>query len=422
MEFVLNISIPDGVRVFNRAETYQLNIILDKVRNIFEKWGYDQIFLPSFEYFDVHEKGLGKDISKKVFKLVDRNTGDILALRADITSQIARYFSSLKNKSLPKRYFYMERVFRYESPKAGNLWERIQAGIELIGSKRLEADAEIIAVAAKTLKELGLEDFQIDINNIQLFKGIKKLLSLDNRSFSDFMSYIKFREIYNLENFCNELSVEKNLKEFLINIPRYQGDISLIKELRRKISTYRELEESFLQLEKIYSILEVYNLSDRVVFDLGEPKEFSYYTGIVFEIFVKDFEKPLGQGGRYDNLIGKYNGDFSATGFAFDIYNIWECLKKKNLLPEYRKKDFFIIDISEDKEIALSIARELREKNYTVARDIIDRDYKESIEFAFNEGFKYVLLIGVDRDKESIYIVTPEKKKKVKIKDFLEKV
>ncbi len=419
----MKIGIPDGVRVLNRKETFQINQIKEKIKDIFEKWGYEEIKLPYFEYFDVHEKGIGKSVSKKAFKIVDRTTGDILSLRADFTAQIARYFSSLKRKNIPKRYYYEGKVFRYETPKAGRLWEKLQMGIELIGVSHFEADAEVIAVASKALENLGIREFQIDISNVNLFKAIKEFLSMSEEEFSVFMTFVKNREIFSLEKFFEDKNIDTKIKNFLIKIPEYQGDISLIKGLKKEFSGIDSIQKSLQELEEIYKILKAYSIEDKIIFDLGEPKEFSYYTGIVFEIFIKDFSKPVGQGGRYDKLIGKYNGDYPATGFAFELFNLWEYLSKKGLLEKENKKDFYIIDITPDKEKAYYVAKTLREKGFTVARDIVDRDYRKSLMFAFEEGFKAVVLIGLDRDKESVYIYTnPEEYEKLEIKDFLEKV
>lgn len=419
----MKIGIPDGVRVFNREETFQIRKIENQIKRSFELWGYEEIILPSFEYFDIHERGIGKDVSQKAFKFVDRNTGDILVLRADFTSQIARYFSSLKKKDLPKRYYYSGNVFRYASKKSNQLWEKWQTGIELIGVPQIEADAEIIAVASKTLKNLGINNFQIDINNIKIFKELKSILSLSDTDFNRLMGYIKNREIYNLKGFCNRISIDEGLKEFIINIPKYQGKYEFLIQLKDVVSNYPGLLDAINQLEEVYNILKVYKLEDKIIFDLGEPQEFSYYTGIIFEIFVKGFPKPLGKGGRYDNLIEKYNGSYPATGFAFDLLSLWDCILRFDLFKEERKKDFYVIDITKEKRTAYELARMLREKGYTVTRDIIDRNYKESIDFAFREGFKKVVLIGMDKDSNSVYIYsTPSEYEKLEIKEFLEKV
>lgn len=113
--------------------------------------------------------------------------------------------------------------------------------------------------------------------------------------------------------------------------------------------------------------------------------------------------KQIGQGGRYDDLLSKYDGEFPATGFAFNILNIWEYLKENNLLQIKAKKDFYIIDTSDNKRRAYKLAKVLREKGYSVARDILDRDYKKSLEFALKEGYKNVILIFENQNELYIY-------------------
>ncbi|SNZ10566.1 ATP phosphoribosyltransferase regulatory subunit [Persephonella hydrogeniphila] len=416
----MNIDIPAGVRTFSRAETFQIKTILRKITDTFEKWAYEEIKLPYFEYLDVHKKGLDEEIIGKSFKIVDRNTGDILCLRADFTAQIARYFSSLKKKNLPKRYYYTGSIFRYVQPKGENLWERLQTGIELIGSSRLEADAEVIAVASQSLMEIGIDNFQIDINNTKIFNILREYLKISDKEYREFMGFIKRREIFNLKRFISDKKVEKDILDFIVNIPKFQGGIELIKDLSSK---YPFIRDALTELEGIYSILQDYGLSKKVVFDIGEPKEFSYYTGIVFEIFVKEFPKPIGQGGRYDSLISKYNGNVPATGFAFDILNIWDYMKEKALITQQNYKDYFIIDLTPDKKNAYRIGKILREKGYKVGRDIIDRPLKESIKFAFENRYRKVIVIGLDSNEKEIYIYSTEEEfERKNINEFLEKI
>ncbi|MDQ7056018.1 MAG: ATP phosphoribosyltransferase regulatory subunit [Persephonella sp.] len=156
---------------------------------------------------------------------------------------------------------------------------------------------------------------------------------------------------------------------------------------------------------------------------MERPKEISYYTGIVFEIFIKDFSKPVGQGGRYDNLISKYNGNVPATGFAFDVLSIWEYMKENKLIEKKNYKDFFIIDITSDKSLAYKISKKLREKGYKVGRDIIDREIKSSIRFAFNNRYRKVIVIGLDSTEKSIYIYSTEESfEKKSVQEFLKEV
>ncbi|WP_425480259.1 ATP phosphoribosyltransferase regulatory subunit [Persephonella marina] len=420
---MLNIDIPAGVRVYNRIETSQIKYIQDRISEIFERWGYEEITLPSFEFFSVHSRGFGEEIENRAFKFIDRNSGEILTLRADFTSQIARYFASLKKKTVPKRYYYSGDIFRYVIPKADRLWERKQMGVELIGVKELEADAEVIAVAVQSLENLGIKNYQIDINNVKIFDTVKDLLGLDRESFITFMDYVRKREVYSIERFISDFDVEDRLKEFVVRIPEIQGDITVIQNLKEELKDFPELIKSLESIEKVYNILSDYGISDRVIFDIGEPKEFSYYTGIVFEIFIRDYSRPIGQGGRYDSLISKYDGNIPATGFAFDLLNIWEYMKLSGRIHEIKKKDFFIIDLTREKRSAYRIGKILREKGYSVGRDIVKREFKKSLEFAFEEGYSKAIVIGLDSTEKDIYIYSSmDSFEKLNLEEFLRKI
>ncbi len=419
----MNLDLPKGIRAYSCTESFQLEYVKNTIVSSFKNWGYEYIILPQIEYFDVHKRGIGKELENRTFRLIDRSEGEIITLRADFTAQIARYVASLRKKEFPMRFFYYGNLFRYVPPKADNLWERKQIGVELIGVDHLEGDAEVIAVSAKTIEKLGIDNYQIDINNIEIFTSIKNILRLNEKDYETFMEHIKNREIYYLKDFLKNIPVEDLLKEFLISIPRIQGNISMIIDWAEKLKKYEDLYKALYKLINIENILSQYQIKGKIVFDLGEPREFSYYTGVVFEVIVPDFRKPLAQGGRYDNLLKQYDGDYPATGFAFDLLNLWKYLLIKGVLPHIEKKDFFIIDLTQDKKLAYLLSKELREKGFSVARDIVNRDYRESIEFAFSKGYKNVIVIGIDTDVESLYIYSNGGSSEVlPLREFLKKI
>ncbi len=400
----MNIDLPKGVRAFSPEESFQIEYIKERIFSVIKLWGYERIILPQIEYFEVHRRGIGRELENRTFRLIDRAEGEIITLRADFTAQIARYVSSLRKKEFPMRFYYYGNLFRYVPPKADNLWERKQIGVELIGVDELEGDAEVITIASKVLDRLGIDKYQIDINNIKIFEGIRNVLSLSEDEYKRFMEFVKHREVYYLKEFVKDKVNDKVLSDFIVSIPEMQGDINLIKSLRKNLEKYNEIDLALKELEDLYRILSNYGISGRVVFDLGEPREFFYYTGVVFEIVLPDFYKPVGQGGRYDNLLSQYNGNYPATGFAFNLINLWNYLSQKKLIPEKMEKDFFIIDTTPDKEIAHKVADFLRQRGYSVARDIVERNYEDSIKYAFEKGFKNVIVIGIDRGSKDIYI------------------
>lgn len=414
----MKMNLPKGVRDFDFRESFIIDQIEKNIEDNFKLWGYEKLQFPLLEYYDIHSRSLTKTLLNSSFRIVDRYEGSILILRPDFTAQVARYVSCLKDYDFPIRLYYKGDIFRYVIPKGDNLYERRQIGIELIGVSEIEADAEVIGVAVSCLLKLGIEGFQIDINSIKIFTAIKNLLNLDEDEFITFMGYIRNREIYKLKAFISKFSIAEELKSFILSIPRLKGDISLIKEIAQKVENFSQLREAFEDLLKIHKILSDYNLDRYIFFDLGEPKEFDYYTGIVFEIFSKEFKSVIGAGGRYDNLISNYGKNIPATGFAFDTFFLFDILKTKTELQE--KKDFYIIDTTDDKKIAYFLSSKLREKGYSVARDIIKRDAEISKQIAFKKGYKNVVIIKLENSEKKLYIYSSDGQVQIKnIEDIL---
>ncbi|PMP76220.1 MAG: ATP phosphoribosyltransferase regulatory subunit [Sulfurihydrogenibium sp.] len=406
----MKIDLPKGVRCFNTKDSFLLDYIEKTIEKNFILWGYEKLYLPTIEYYDTHSFVYSPEVRKNLFRIIDRYEGEILILRSDFTTQIARYVASLKEKNFPLRFYYLGDIFRFTVPKGDKLYERKQIGIELIGVSQLEADAEVIAVAVSSLKSLGIDNFQIDINNVKIYQVLKQILNLSDESYTQFLNYIKNREIYNLKSFVENFNVDENLKTFVVSLPTLNGDYERLISIIEKIRNYPDLQSTLNELVLVYSILKEYNLHHQIFFDLSEPREFDYYTGIVFEIFIKDYPKPVGYGGRYDKLLNHYNGDYPATGFAFDTLHLLEYMQKKDSNIE-SSKDYYIIDTTEDKVLAYQIAKKLREKGFSVARDIVKREPDKSIDFAFKNGFKNVILITLERDQKKVYIYNEKKER-----------
>lgn len=414
----MNIDIPKGIRVFSPKESSLISNIENTITKTFESWGYQEIKLPYFEYFDVHKKGVGKNIANKTFRIIDRYKGEILSLRADFTAQIARYFSSLKHKQIPYRVYYQGTIFRYEIPKGEKFWEKRQSGIELIGLNSLQADIEVLSIAIEALKNLGIKNFQIDLSCVSILYALKEILNLNNEEFGSLVNFVKNKEIFNLEKFVLEKNIKKDLGEFISNIPLYQGKIELIKKLKEKVKNYKKLLEALNYLEELYSKIENFGFSNYITFDLGEVRQFEYYTGIIFEIFIPNHKKPIGQGGRYDKLIGKFNGEFPAIGFAFDTIAIFEYLKNINILT--KDENYFAINKGVDENIFFKIINKLRKQGKKVALELIDRSLNSSLDYAFSNNFDKVLVFRVDNGKSSVYIYTRKDNFIVKnIKDLI---
>ena len=165
--------LPKGARIYLPDEAARKRHAEARLLDVFTRWGYREIVTPTFEYADVLATGTDAGVQENMFKLVDRETGRLLALRADITPQIARIVATrLRDEGKPIRLAYVTNVFRYDEPQVSHYREFYQAGVELIGLEKPEAEVEIIAMAVEGLRALGLGRFQLDLGHPDFFRGL----------------------------------------------------------------------------------------------------------------------------------------------------------------------------------------------------------------------------------------------------------
>src|SRR3989449_163086 len=149
----LHPQLPKGARVYLPDEAARKRHVEARLLDVFTRWGYREIVTSTFEYADVLAMGTDEGVQENMFKLVDRETGRMLALRADITPQIARILATrLRDEPKPIRLRYVTNVFRYDQPQVAHYREFYQAGVELIGLEKPEAEVEIIAMAIEGLR------------------------------------------------------------------------------------------------------------------------------------------------------------------------------------------------------------------------------------------------------------------------------
>src|SRR2546429_8319014 len=176
----LHPQLPKGARVYLPDEAARKRHVEARLLDVVTRWGYREIVTSTFEYADVLAMGTDEGVQENMFKLVDRETGRRLALRADVTPQIARIVATrLRDEPKPLRLAYLTNVFRYDEPHVGRYREFYQAGVELVGLPNAEGDAEMIAMTVEGLGALGLTRFQIDVGQADFFRGILEDLGLD---------------------------------------------------------------------------------------------------------------------------------------------------------------------------------------------------------------------------------------------------
>jgi ATP phosphoribosyltransferase regulatory subunit len=152
-------------------------------------------------------------------------------------------------------------------------------------------------------------------------------------------------------------------------------------------------------LQQVLGILDIHGVADSISIDLGETRGLDYHSGITFEGFVSGFGEPVCSGGRYDNLTVRYGFAGPATGFTFNLLNLLQTVERRPEMQGCAATDFLLFNTGSDRRNVLQIARHLRSMGYTTARDIIRRDYNQSLEYAKKTNIRCMLIIGDDQEE-----------------------
>jgi len=394
--------LPRGAKIYLPDEAARKRVVEERLLGVFRRWGYRELVTPSYEYFDVLSRGTDHDLQERMFKMVDRESGRLLALRADITPQIARIVATrMREEPKPLRLGYVTNVFRYDEPQVGRYREFYQAGVELVGLPNPEGDAEMIAMTIEGLHALGLERFQIDIGQGDFIRGILEDLDADEETARELRSALGRKDQSSLERIVGRLRAPSVVTELLLALPGLYGRGDVLDRAERLVKNQRA-EAALANLAEVYRLLRAYGLADSALLDLGEVRGFDYYSGVHFEAYVSGLGAALVGGGRYDHMLGRFGYDCPATGFAFEVSRALLAMESQGVAVELPGPDFFVIDFTPDKTRALALSRRLRDLGCAVARDIISRPLEESLAYARGLRAHWALVIeglaGVDAD------------------------
>ncbi len=397
--------LPKGARLYLPDEAGRKRHVESRLFEIFGRWGYREIITPTFEFFDALAIGTDQALQENMFKLVDRETGRMLALRADITPQIARVVATrLRDEPKPVRLCYVTNVFRYEEPQLARYRELYQAGVELIGLDKPEAEAEIVAMAVEGLRALGLSRFQIDVGHPDFFRGLVEEIKAEGDWEREVRTALARKDVSTLERLVGELAPPAHVGDALLTLPTLFGHADVLERAAGLVRNGRS-ERALANLSEVHRLLTIYGLADAVLLDLGEVRGFDYYSGMYFEAYVADFGASVAAGGRYDQMLGRFGYDCPAVGFAFDIARALSVMEAQGVAVALAGPEFFIIDFTREKTAALSLARRLRDLGASVARDIVSRGLEESLAYARAQRVARVLVVGSERTRSGQMLV-----------------
>jgi ATP phosphoribosyltransferase regulatory subunit len=302
--------VPQGYRDLLPPEAGRRAGLAARLRQLWDRWGYREVSTPVLEFFDTFQRGAGPGIQDQLVKIVDGP--DLLALRPEMTVPIARLAATrlLPEAGPPLRLSYVAPVFRVQEPGRGRMREFTQAGVELLGVAGADGDAEVIALAVACLRELGASDVVVHVGHMGFLAEV--LGDLPPAHQEEVRTRLYRREYVGLAEV-----VPGAAARLLGSLPDLHGPDAV--DRARALAASPAGQTALDELAEVVDLLQAYGAAGAVEVDLGVVRDFSYYTGVVFEALGPGAPVPVLGGGRYDGLLARFGVDCPASGFALGL-------------------------------------------------------------------------------------------------------
>ncbi len=368
---------PDGVRDTYDVECKRKRKLIEQLHHILELYSYHDIETPTFEFFDIFNRDRGSAPSNEMYKFFDRDN-NTLVLRPDITPSIARCVAKYyKDEDLPIRLCYTGNTYTNTRKLQGKLKEVTQIGAELINDDSSAADAEIIATVIDCFISLGIDEFQIEIGQIDYFKGLVAESGISEDEELQIKEYINIKNFFGLEEYLNKLDINDSLKKAFLAFDSLFGGEEMLEEAEKLVTNDTSLT-ALNRLKKIYKALCYYGYDKYIGFDLSMLNGYNYYTGVIFRGYTYGTGDAVVKGGRYNNLLKQFGKDAPSIGFAFTVEELIMAMSRQNIETEVSYSDTIILYDIENQEPAISLGNKMRAEGKIV--ELIRKSKKKTLE------------------------------------------
>ena len=380
------IQAPKGVREYLPPESQSFEWVREQLIAPAKNAGYQLMELPVFEDTNLFSRGVGEStdvVSKEMYTFEDRG-GRSITLRPEGTAGVMRAVieANLDRGQLPVKVWYSGQFFRAERPQAGRYRQFYQVGIEAIGIEDPALDAEVIAIADRGFKNLGLKNYRLEITSLG---------DAQSRA-AHRVDLVKFIDGLALDDVTKERAAINPLRLFDDKRPEMQEAMAKAPILLDYLSP--ESAANFVAVQKYLTAMDVaFTINPRMVRGLD------YYTGTTFEFIHPDLgaQSGIGGGGRYDGLMETLGGQsLSGIGFGLGVDRALLAAIAESTVPSQEfTSDLFIIPLGDDaKEQALVIAQSLRSSGIRTEIAFGDRALKGAMKAADKSGARYVIVLG----------------------------
>jgi histidyl-tRNA synthetase len=414
------------MRDFLPADVRKREYVIGVIKSVYERYGFEPLETPAVENIETLMGKYGEEGNQLIFKILKRGehekTGEAdLALRYDLTVPLARVVAQYQNE-LPKFFkrYQIQPVWRADRPARGRFREFYQCDVDVLGSKSMVVEAEVLAAASDILTQLGFKDFTIRLNHRQILSAILQACNVDADK-HDF-ALVTVDKLEKIGSSAAKEELKRHgipegrsceLIDFLTqSLQALHDDISTTadstalnyataKSLGDKIGGSNSGLKALRELESILDFTKLTPASGHIKLDPRLARGLSYYTGAIMEITVPGLAGSLGGGGRYDNLVGMFLGkDVPACGFSLGLERIIVVMSEREMFPKElvsSPADVMVTIWNEDSIAeSLALATELRKEGLRVdlypEADKMGKQFK----YASSRGIPYVAIIGDD--------------------------
>jgi ATP phosphoribosyltransferase regulatory subunit len=303
--------IPSGTRDVLPDEMHELRAITERLRAQFEDAGYGEVYTPALEYEATLARG---EIAATIpaYRVFDEQ-GQVLALRSDMTVPIARLVATrYANADPPLRFSYLAHSYRRVRPQRGQPRELLQAGVELVGAPAPEGTAEALTVLCAALDAVGLKTYSVGLGDASLYPALLERVGVAPERQGVLVEELVAGDFVGVEREVEALGIDDESAQLLLRVPQIRGGPEVLEDVPAP------LDGAVQGMRSVHALLPP-DAAARVIFDLGLVRSLGYYTGAVFQVYDPALGVPIGSGGRYDDLLGKFGRPLPAVGFALGV-------------------------------------------------------------------------------------------------------
>ena len=381
------LGLPAGMRDMLPARAALRRSLARAVMGAFERRGYDAVVPPAFEREDVLVRGLGPGAAASLLRLVDPDSGEVLALRPDMTQKIARIVATrYRGAPMPVRLAYEGTVLRRPQGRSRRHRQIAQAGVECVGVATVDADAEVIATACEALTAAGVPDGRVTVAHAGVHRAL--LARVEDASREAVAEALAARDRAAWQRL---LQRDPTVCRALDALDGLAGDAAVLRAAEAALGDLVPAAV-FEALGALLEALAAEGVGERVQVDLAEAPGDGYYTGATFSVVCEGAGEAVASGGRYDELLGRYGADAPATGCAVALEVLEALVTRRGAEGAERARRVVVSGAPARRR---AVAGVLRGEGWQVA-EIDAADGAAARRWAAAHGHARVLLVGAD--------------------------